>query len=74
MIRLKKETNNKEILKPYPNDEKRPHSEIRKTELMKNKTQQLTGFKDLQSLVLFFARLYNHFGKQIFIRFSSLVY
>lgn len=31
MIRFKKETNNKDILKPYPNDEKRPLSEIGKS-------------------------------------------
>lgn len=30
-IRFKKERNNKEILKPYPNDEKRPLSEIGKS-------------------------------------------
>lgn len=50
---LKKETNIKEIPKPYLNDEKRPLSEQGKPWLMKNETQQLSGFEDLRSPVLF---------------------
>lgn len=43
----------KEIPKPYLNDEKRPLSEQGKPWLMKNETQQLSGFEDLRSPVLF---------------------